>query len=66
MRRRQVFGHRHTHVYSQVAYFFLKWVESERGGKGGRDWVNKHVAALANIAGPMLGVPKAVSALLYK
>ena len=27
-------------------------------------WVNQHIEAYANIAGPTLGVPKAVSSLL--
>ncbi|KAG5188033.1 Lecithin:cholesterol acyltransferase-domain-containing protein [Tribonema minus] len=48
----------------QVVYFFLNWVESENGGKGGDGWVAKHVAGVANVAGSLLGVPKAVSALL--
>jgi len=48
----------------QVALYFLKWVEAESGGGGGRDWVDRHIEAFINIAGTMLGVPKAISALL--
>ncbi len=50
-----------------VAYYFLQWVVADvkvGGGGGGRDWVNDHVHAFVNIAGPMLGVPKAIPALL--
>ena len=42
----------------------MKWVESPNGGNGGPDWVDKHIAVFINIAGSMLGVPKAVSAIL--
>lgn len=52
---------------SQIVLFFFKWVttsESNGGGGGGRDWVDKHIHSFVNIAGPILGVPKAVSALL--
>ncbi len=52
---------------SQIVLYFFKWVttdESEGGGGGGADWVDKHVHAFVNVAGPLLGVPKAASALL--
>eukprot|EP00559_Dactyliosolen_fragilissimus_P000194 CAMPEP_0184874214 /NCGR_PEP_ID=MMETSP0580-20130426/42267_1 /TAXON_ID=1118495 /ORGANISM="Dactyliosolen fragilissimus" /LENGTH=556 /DNA_ID=CAMNT_0027377195 /DNA_START=526 /DNA_END=2197 /DNA_ORIENTATION=- len=52
---------------SQVVLFFFKWVttkEKDGGGGGGKDWVEKHIHVFTNIAGPLLGVPKAVSALL--
>ncbi|MCO5567080.1 hypothetical protein L7F22_020765 [Adiantum nelumboides] len=44
---------------------FMKWVESPApmGGGGGPDWCAKHIKAVMNIAGPLLGVPKAVSGL---
>eukprot|EP00667_Euglena_gracilis_P005323 EG_transcript_5361 len=47
-----------------VFLYFLKWVESPLGGDGGRDWVARHIESFGNLAGPVLGVPKAVAALL--
>ncbi|KAG8890015.1 hypothetical protein FRB98_001450 [Tulasnella sp. 332] len=44
--------------------FLLKWVEAESGGNGGKDWVDKHIEAFVNIGGPLLGVPKAMTAFL--
>ncbi|KAJ2702316.1 phospholipid:diacylglycerol acyltransferase [Coemansia sp. IMI 203386] len=49
---------------SQVIQYFMKWVESPRGGNGGNDWCNKHIEAVVNIAGTPLGVPKTLSSLL--
>lgn len=52
---------------SPLMVYFFKWVttdESEGGGGGGSDWVDEHVHAFVNIAGPLLGVPKAAPALL--
>jgi phospholipid:diacylglycerol acyltransferase len=52
---------------STLMTYFFSWVtNSERkgGGGGGRRWVEKHVHALINIAGPMLGVPKSVPSIL--
>ncbi|KAG6415829.1 hypothetical protein SASPL_123248 [Salvia splendens] len=50
-----------------VLYFlhFMKWVEAPApmGGGGGPDWCAKHIKAVMNIGGPLLGVPKAVSGL---
>ncbi|CDZ96443.1 phospholipid:diacylglycerol acyltransferase [Phaffia rhodozyma] len=44
----------------------LKWVEAEGPsfGNGGPDWVENHIESFVNIAGPMLGVAKAMAALL--
>lgn len=52
-----------------LALFFFKWVEAEPdadgfGGGGGPKWVEDHIEAWANIAGTMLGVPKAMTAFL--
>src|SRR4051812_39420315 len=69
-----------------VSLYFFKWVESPRGGNGGRlfslffrlafallnlcvmvstaKWIEDHVDSLVNIGGPLLGVPKSISALL--
>ena len=52
---------------SQLLVYFFAWVttdEVDGGGGGGRNWVDEHIHAFINIAGPMLGVPKAVPALL--
>lgn len=50
-----------THSYAtQVIYYFLKWVESEQGGQAGSTWVDDHVEAFINIAGPTLGTVKTV------
>lgn len=52
---------------SQIVLYFFKWVttdESLGGGGGGSDWIDHHILKFVNIAGPLLGVPKAVPALL--
>ncbi|KAL0043739.1 hypothetical protein WJX82_004801 [Trebouxia sp. C0006] len=38
---------------------FMRWAENEQSG-----WCEKHLEAYVNIAGPVLGVPKAVTACL--
>ena len=43
-----------------VVMYFLNWVEND-AGKG---WAEKHIHSFVNIAGTLLGVPKAVPALL--
>ncbi|RLN87065.1 hypothetical protein BBJ28_00022028 [Nothophytophthora sp. Chile5] len=54
-----------THSYAtQVFLYFLKWVESDQGGRGGDQWVEKNVDAFVNIAGPTLGTIKSISALV--
>jgi len=50
-----------------VVHYFYKWVttpKEEGGGGGGSDWVEKHLESYVNIAGALLGVPKAVAALM--
>lgn len=50
-----------------VVYYFLQWVVTDvkhGGGGGGKDWVEKNVHSFVNIAGTLLGVPKAIPALL--
>ena len=50
-----------------VTYYFLQWVTADKkvgGGGGGNDWVEKHLHSFVNIAGTLLGVPKAIPALL--
>ncbi|KAG0370251.1 Lecithin:cholesterol acyltransferase-domain-containing protein [Gamsiella multidivaricata] len=64
----KVTGEKHVLVAhsmgSNVLFYFFKWVESEKGGKGGPNWVKNHVHTFVNIAGPMLGVPKTLAAVL--
>ena len=47
-----------------VCMYFLKWVESEKGGNGGKDWVSKHVKSVISVGGVFAGVPKVVSSIL--
>jgi phospholipid:diacylglycerol acyltransferase len=50
-----------------IIHYFMKWVttpKEEGGGGGGTDWVDKHIESYVNIAGALLGVPKAVAALM--
>ncbi|CAG8948440.1 unnamed protein product [Penicillium salamii] len=49
---------------SQVVLYFFKWVESDEYGKGGKDWVNKHIDSWVNISGCMLGAVKGLTAVL--
>ncbi|XXH01126.1 hypothetical protein Hte_007477 [Hypoxylon texense] len=49
---------------SQVLFYFFHWVASPQGGKGGDDWVDRHVEAWINISGCMLGAVKDVTAIL--
>lgn len=49
---------------SQVVFYFFHWVTSEHGGRGGRDWVERHVESWINVSGCMLGAVKDVTALL--
>lgn len=49
---------------SLVFYYFLKWAESPKGGNGGENWTENHIESFINIAGPLLGVPKGLTALL--
>lgn len=46
-----------------VLFYFFKWIEDPAGGNA-PGWVDKHVHAVANIAGVFLGTPKAASALI--
>jgi phospholipid:diacylglycerol acyltransferase len=49
---------------ANVLHYFFKWVESPIGGNGGKHWVDDHVESFINIGGPLLGVPKSLSALV--
>ncbi|BEJ02371.1 hypothetical protein CcaverHIS631_0701660 [Cutaneotrichosporon cavernicola] len=49
--------------------YFLKWVEAKPdalgfGGGGGPRWVEDHLEAWVNVAGTLLGVPKAMTAFM--
>jgi phospholipid:diacylglycerol acyltransferase len=46
---------------SQVGYYFIKWAESPEGGRGGKEWVARHIKSIINIGGPLLGAPKAIA-----
>ncbi|POY70341.1 hypothetical protein BMF94_6621 [Rhodotorula taiwanensis] len=41
-----------------------RWVEAPEFGAGGTGWVERHIEGWVNVAGTMLGVPKAMAALL--
>ncbi|KAH7325104.1 Lecithin:cholesterol acyltransferase-domain-containing protein [Stachybotrys elegans] len=49
---------------SQVIYYFFHWVESDQGGRGGSDWVERHIGSWINISGCMLGAVKDLTAIL--
>lgn len=49
---------------SQVVFYFFHWVESENGGRGGDDWVERHIDSWINISGCMLGAVKDLTAVL--
>ncbi|CAR26960.1 ZYRO0C05478p [Zygosaccharomyces rouxii] len=51
---------------SQIVFYFLKWAEAKGKyyGNGGEGWADKHVHSFVNVAGTMLGAPKAVPALI--
>jgi phospholipid:diacylglycerol acyltransferase len=49
-----------SHSYGAlVTMAFMTWVEGQEPG-----WVDKHLHGYLNLAGPLLGLPKAVSPLL--
>src|SRR4051794_38593043 len=48
-----------THSMGSLVFqYFLNWVESSKGGNGGKGWAEKYLHGWVNIGGPMLGVPK--------
>lgn len=50
-----------------VTHYFLQWVVAEKrygGGGGGKNWVEMFIHSWINLAGTLLGVPKATPALL--
>lgn len=49
---------------SQVTFYFFHWVQSEKGGRGGDDWVDQHIDSWINISGCMLGAVKDLTAVL--
>lgn len=44
--------------------YFMKWVESNEHGRGGKDWVAKHIHAVGSIGAPYLGVPKGICMIM--
>ena len=52
---------------SPWVFFFLVWVTKSKeqgGGGGGEEWVETYIESFISLAGPLLGMPKAISALL--
>ncbi|KAK2612124.1 phospholipid:diacylglycerol acyltransferase [Conoideocrella luteorostrata] len=49
---------------SQVVFYFFHWVQSNQGGHGGEDWVDRHIDSWINISGCMLGAVKDLTAVL--
>eukprot|EP00817_Percolomonadidae_sp_ATCC50343_P002621 CAMPEP_0117423990 /NCGR_PEP_ID=MMETSP0758-20121206/4506_1 /TAXON_ID=63605 /ORGANISM="Percolomonas cosmopolitus, Strain AE-1 (ATCC 50343)" /LENGTH=469 /DNA_ID=CAMNT_0005207515 /DNA_START=561 /DNA_END=1970 /DNA_ORIENTATION=- len=49
---------------SQLYLYFQQWMIHQYPNGEGDAWLDKHVASFVNIAGPLLGVPKALSAVL--
>lgn len=52
---------------SPLMTYFFAWVTTSKsmgGGGGGHLWVEHHIHSLINIAGPMLGVPKAIPSIM--
>ncbi|GAV52948.1 hypothetical protein ZYGR_0AI02300 [Zygosaccharomyces rouxii] len=51
---------------SQIVFYFLKWAEAKGKyyGNGGEGWTDKHIDSFVNVAGTILGAPKAVPALI--
>lgn len=47
-----------------VLLYFLHWVESDLGGKGGKQWVEEYIDSVVNIAGTMLGAVKSIPSIL--
>jgi phospholipid:diacylglycerol acyltransferase len=45
---------------SNMVLYFLKWAEANAY----EGWVNDHIHAVMNVAGPLLGVPKSLTSLL--
>ncbi|ORZ11249.1 Lecithin:cholesterol/phospholipid:diacylglycerol acyltransferase, partial [Absidia repens] len=60
-RRTVIIGHS---MGSTVLHYFLKWVESSKGGNGGKQWTENHVENVVHIGGALLGTPKALTFLL--
>lgn len=54
---------------TMIWLYFMSWVIQNKkdsippgiGGNGGKDWVDRHIHAFVDIAGPKLGVPKSLS-----
>jgi phospholipid:diacylglycerol acyltransferase len=49
---------------SQVVFYFFHWVQSDMGGRGGQDWVERYIDSWINISGCMLGAVKDLTAIL--
>ncbi|KLU84553.1 phospholipid:diacylglycerol acyltransferase [Magnaporthiopsis poae ATCC 64411] len=49
---------------SQVIFYFFHWAASRKGGRGGDDWVDRHIESWINVSGCMLGAVKDLAAVL--
>ena len=54
------------HVLSLACRYFLGWIRSPDGlgEEQGEEWIDNHVHAFVNIAGPLLGTAKAMASVL--
>jgi phospholipid:diacylglycerol acyltransferase len=55
-----------THSYGALIFTdFLKWIVQVEGSEEkGRRWIDTHVSDFFNIGGPLLGIPKALAAMM--
>ena len=44
--------------------YFMNWIKSEMGHENGTAWLDANIHRYVNIAGPLLGVPKALPSIL--
>ncbi|KAI8908062.1 Lecithin:cholesterol acyltransferase-domain-containing protein [Gorgonomyces haynaldii] len=47
-----------------IQLYFMNWVQSPLGGRKNAQWIEQHIAGWVNIAGPLLGTPKALAPML--
>ncbi|KNC99428.1 uncharacterized protein SPPG_05669 [Spizellomyces punctatus DAOM BR117] len=49
---------------STVFMYFMSWIRSDTGAGAGEQWIQKYLKDWVNIAGTLLGVPKALPTML--
>lgn len=47
-----------------ITLYFMKWVESAKGGNGGDGWIDKHINTVVSIAGNFLGNAKPIPSII--